>query len=219
MRCASRGFANPAGAKFCIECGGAVTHACRSCGCENLPHAKFCANCGTAIAVAEKPLPAKSRKRQGTTGARQAQRPVASPTTAKSRPAAREAERRQLTVTFCDLVGSTTLSTARDLAHPFTLGFALSCLCWVYHSRPLNPDSQGGAETCFLQAIEVACRQQAKSWELCASMSLARLWQQQGKQKEAHDMLSEISGWFTEGFDTKDLQEAKALLDAWAEER
>ena len=48
--------------------------------------------------------------------------------------------------------------------------------------------------------------------ELRAAMSLARLWQQQGKQKEAHQMLSEIYGWFTEGFDTKDLQEAKALL-------
>jgi predicted ATPase len=84
----------------------------------------------------------------------------------------------------------------------------------VLSCRPLTPDSQGGAETCFLQAIEVASRQQAKSWELRASTSLARLWQRQGKQKEAHDMLSEIYGWFTEGFDTKDLQEAKALLAA-----
>jgi len=69
------------------------------------------------------------------------------------------------------------------------------------------------AEACFWKAIEVARRQSAKSLELRASTSLARLWQQQGKKKEAHQMLAEIYGWFTEGFDTKDLQEAKALLD------
>ena len=56
-------------------------------------------------------------------------------------------------------------------------------------------------------------RQQAKSWELRAAMSLARLWQQQGKQAKARALLAPIYGWFTEGFDTADLQEAKALLD------
>ena len=70
------------------------------------------------------------------------------------------------------------------------------------------------AEACFLKAIEIARKQQAKSLELRAATSLARLWQQQGKQKEAHQLLSEIYSWFTEGFDTKDLQEAKALLDS-----
>jgi predicted ATPase len=68
-------------------------------------------------------------------------------------------------------------------------------------------------EQCFLKALAVARHQQAKSLELRAVMSLARLWQQQGKQKEAHAMLAEIYNWFTEGFDTKDLQDAKALLD------
>ena len=68
------------------------------------------------------------------------------------------------------------------------------------------------AEECFLKAIEVARKQQAKSLELRAVMSLSRLWQQQGKTAEAHQMLAEVYGWFTEGFDTKDLQEAKALL-------
>jgi predicted ATPase/class 3 adenylate cyclase len=77
--------------------------------------------------------------------------------------------------------------------------------------RPLVPDSQ--AEACFWKAIEIARRQQAKSWELRAVVSLSRLWQQQGKKKEAHEMLVEIYDWFTEGFDTKDLQEAKALLE------
>src|SRR5262249_23160012 len=70
------------------------------------------------------------------------------------------------------------------------------------------------AEGHFLKAIETARRQQAKSLELRAAMSLSRLWQQQGKKAEAHQMLAEIYGWFTEGFDTKDLQEAKALLDS-----
>ncbi len=68
-------------------------------------------------------------------------------------------------------------------------------------------------ERYFLKAIEIACEQRAKSWELRAAMSLARLWQRQGKRREAHQMLSEVYGWFTEGFDTKDLQEAKILLE------
>jgi len=69
------------------------------------------------------------------------------------------------------------------------------------------------AEVSFLKAVEIARQQQAKSLGLRAVISLSRLWQQQGKQKEAHQMLSAIYAWFTEGFDTKDLQEAKALLE------
>ena len=65
---------------------------------------------------------------------------------------------------------------------------------------------------CFRQALEIARRQGAKSWELRAAMSLSRLWQQQGKRAEAYELLAPIYGWFTEGFDTADLQEAKALL-------
>jgi predicted ATPase len=72
------------------------------------------------------------------------------------------------------------------------------------------------AETCFQRALDIARRQEAKSLELRAAMSLARLWQQQGKRAEAHELLAPIYGWFTEGFDTADLQEAKALLDALA---
>jgi len=67
-------------------------------------------------------------------------------------------------------------------------------------------------ETCFRQALDVARHQQAKSWELRAAMSLSRLWQQQGKRAKARELLAPIYGWFTEGFDTADLQEAKALL-------
>jgi len=77
-------------------------------------------------------------------------------------------------------------------------------------------DTEKEAEECFHKAIEIARKQQAKSLELRAVMSLARLWQQQGKKEEAWQMLAEIYGWFTEGFDTKDLQEAKALLEELA---
>jgi predicted ATPase len=72
------------------------------------------------------------------------------------------------------------------------------------------------AETCFQQALAIARRQQAKSWELRAAMSLTRLWHQQGKRAAARQLLAEIYGWFTEGFDTPDLHAARALLDALA---
>src|SRR5215471_118447 len=74
----------------------------------------------------------------------------------------------------------------------------------------------GQAEACFQQALAVARRQEAKSWELRAAMSLSRLWQQQGKRAEAYELLAPIYGWFAEGFDTADLHEAQALLDALA---
>ena len=76
----------------------------------------------------------------------------------------------------------------------------------------LGSSVQKEAEECFWQAIEIARRQSAKSLELRAVMSLSRLWQQPSKKAEAHKMLAAIYNWFTEGFDTKDLQEAKALL-------
>jgi predicted ATPase len=81
--------------------------------------------------------------------------------------------------------------------------------------QPLPPHSQAEveAEASFQQAIAIARRQRAKSLELRAAMSLSRLWQQQGKCQEAHDLLAPIYGWFTEGFDTADLQEAKTLLE------
>jgi DNA-binding winged helix-turn-helix (wHTH) protein/predicted ATPase len=74
------------------------------------------------------------------------------------------------------------------------------------------PTPQVEAETCFRKAIAISREQHARSLELRAVMSLARLWQRQGKKTQAHEMLAEIYHWFTEGFDTKDLQEAKALL-------
>ncbi len=68
----------------------------------------------------------------------------------------------------------------------------------------------------FERAVEVARQQQAKSWELRAAMSLARLWRDQGKVQQARELLAPVYGWFTEGFDTRDLKEAKALLEELA---
>ena len=75
-----------------------------------------------------------------------------------------------------------------------------------------EPDA-AKAEAYFERALAVARQQQAKSWELRAAMSMARLWRDQGKRDEARDLLAPVYGWFTEGFDTLDLKEAKALLD------
>ena len=72
------------------------------------------------------------------------------------------------------------------------------------------------AESYFERSLAVARQQQAKSWELRASMSLARLWRDQGKVQQASELLAPVYGWFTEGFDTRDLKEAKALLEELA---
>jgi predicted ATPase len=77
--------------------------------------------------------------------------------------------------------------------------------------QPGTPQAE--AETWLQRALDVARRQEAKALELRAAMSLGRLWQQQGKRDEARELLAPIYGWFTEGFDTADLQEAKALLN------
>ena len=86
----------------------------------------------------------------------------------------------------------------------------------------LQAEGSGGSRTAaaedagtyFHQALTITRRQQAKSLELRAAMSLSRLWQRQGKRAEARELLAEVYGWFTEGFDTADLQEAKVLLEA-----
>jgi predicted ATPase len=79
--------------------------------------------------------------------------------------------------------------------------------------------SQAEAEAWLQRALDVARHQQAKSWELRAAMSLSRLWQQQGKAAEAHALLAPVYGWFSEGFDTADLKDAKALLEVLGEAR
>ena len=78
-----------------------------------------------------------------------------------------------------------------------------------------KPDA-AKAQAYFERALAVARQQQAKSWELRAAMSLARLWRDQGKPQQARELLAPLYGWFTEGFDTRDLKEAKALLGTLA---
>jgi predicted ATPase len=80
----------------------------------------------------------------------------------------------------------------------------------------LSMHDQAAAEDSFHEALAVAQRQNAKFWELRAATSMARLWRDQGKREEARGLLAPVYGWFTEGFDTRDLKEAKALLDELA---
>ena len=82
--------------------------------------------------------------------------------------------------------------------------------------RLLAGEPEAGAEACFVEALAVARRQEARSFELRAAIGLARLWRGRGKRAKALDLLAPIYCWFTEGFDTADLMEAKALLDALA---
>ncbi len=77
-----------------------------------------------------------------------------------------------------------------------------------------TPDDPGSAEGCFKQAIEIAQLQNAKSLELRAAVSLARLWQGQRKEGEARDIIVPVFEWFTEGFETADLSDAKSLMDS-----
>jgi predicted ATPase len=80
----------------------------------------------------------------------------------------------------------------------------------------LSTNEHGHAENSFRQALALAQRQSAKFWELRAATSLARLWRDQGKRDEARELLAPVYGWFTEGFDTRDLKEARALLEELA---
>jgi class 3 adenylate cyclase/predicted ATPase len=114
MRCASCGAQNPIGTKFCGECGTPVATRCLQCGFENLPLTKFCRECGTALGAEGKLTPAQSRKRKGAKTPKRATRSSRQPASAPSRPESPEAERRQLTVMFCDLVGSTPLAEKLD---------------------------------------------------------------------------------------------------------
>jgi predicted ATPase len=77
----------------------------------------------------------------------------------------------------------------------------------------LREPDEPKAQAYFERALAVGREQQAKSWELRAAMSLARLWRDQGKARQARELSAPVYGWFTEGFDTRDLKEAKALLE------
>ena len=124
------------------------------------------------------------------------------------------------------------LTLAHEISHPYGLALALAQAATLHQCRRETQLTQEHAEAvitfsiekgfpywaawgtlaCFQQALDIARRQQAKSLELRAAMSLARLWQGQGKRDAAHSLLGAVYQWFTEGFDTVDLQEARALL-------
>jgi predicted ATPase len=117
------------------------------------------------------------------------------------------------------------ISIALDtLAEAMAVARDLRVSCWEPEFNRLkgqlllqqSPDNATEAESCFQQAISIAQNQSAKSWELRAATSLARLWQSQGKRDEARELLEPVYDWFTEGFDTADLKDAKALLDELA---
>ena len=101
-----------------------------------------------------------------------------------------------------------------------TIGITGECWCEAEVNRTVGEialvspkPNVAQAEAYFERALAVARQQQAKSWELRAAMSMARLWRDQGKPQQARELLAPVYGWFTEGFDTRDLKEAKALLE------
>ena len=108
-----------------------------------------------------------------------------------------------------------------SLAEAFAIVDKTEERCWLAELNRIkgelllvvSPDNRAEAESCFSQALDIARRQQAKSWELRAAISLARCWRDQGKRVQARGLLAPIYSWFTEGFDTADVKEAKALLD------
>jgi predicted ATPase len=112
--------------------------------------------------------------------------------------------------------GLATLAEALALVEETDERYGESDLHRVQAYLLLLQGDQTAAEISLHKAIEVARHQQAKSWELRAATSLARLWQQQDKQDEARQMLAGIYGWFSEGFDTPDLRQAQSLLEELA---
>jgi predicted ATPase len=109
--------------------------------------------------------------------------------------------------------GLATLAQALDLTEETDERYYETELHRMRGELLLMQGAEAEAEASFRMAIEVARRQQAKSWELRATVSLCRLWQQQGRMDEARRTLAEIYGWFTEGFDTPDLRAARELLE------
>jgi predicted ATPase len=106
-----------------------------------------------------------------------------------------------------------TLTLATEQGLPYWMAGGAILRGWALAAQGQAEEGIPQAEACFQQAMEIARRQSAKALELRAAMSLSRLWQRRGKRREAQHLLAKVYGWFTEGFDTADLQEAKALLE------
>ena len=115
------------------------------------------------------------------------------------------------------MLGAALAKRRRRWKQPRKDGARPRSIAWPGKSRSMSPERDAAkAEAYFERALAVARQQQAKSWELRAAMSLARLWRDQGKVQQARELLAPVYGWFTEGFDTRDLKEAKALLEELA---
>ena len=195
MQCSNCKSQNPQGKKFCLQCGAALSARCNTCGSENPPDSRFCGDCGAALDAG----PAQSS---------QAASAVPSVRITGEEPSAAppDGERKTVTALFADIKGSMELmedlnpEEARAIVDPVLLMI-----------KDLSKVAE--AERCLRTAIDVARRQAARLYELRATVSLSRLLKRQGKIDEARAMLSDIYNWFTEGFDTADLKDAKALLD------
>ena len=282
MRCASCERENPAGRRFCADCGAALAVCCAACGASNEPDEKFCGGCGAAMqvsgsgsqvsgpntqdpnspwhlawaewgaaalcvmlrdyeqaaALAAQALaraetlesPEVAALSRVTLGAARAQLGQASEGLALIRQGM--VQRREIGVR----VGLT--STLTGLAHAQTCAGAVDdALVTVEQALPANPEERAYrpenlrlrgerrrargetelAEADFREAIALAQQMGAKMRQLRATMSLARLLDVEGQREEARTMLAAIYGWFTEGFDTLDLKEAKALLEELGE--
>ena len=204
MQCPACQHENKAAARFCEGCGARLARPCPSCGEEAGPQARFCPACGATFTD-----PAVTARGHQPQGAEDASVPAG--------------ERRQLTVFFCDLVGSTPLSQQldaeewRDLIAQYQQAASGAVVRFGGHLRAeilldMDGNAVAEAEALFGQSLEIARRQEAKTFELRAATSLARLWQRQGKRDASRALLAPLYAWLTEGFDTRDLQAAKALL-------
>ena len=110
-------------------------------------------------------------------------------------------------------VGLAKISEAERLAEATQVKWVLAETLRLRGDLLVQTGDRTAAEASYREALALAQEQSAKLWELHAATSLARLWREQGRRSEARDLLAPVYGWFTEGFDTADLKEAKALLD------
>ena len=212
MNCSSCGASNEADAVFCEECGSSFGRECPSCGASCSPHAKFCRKCRTPLGGGSVPK-TKERDPRSYTPKHLAEKIL----TSRS---ALEGELKQVTVLFADVKGSMDLAEQVDPEewHKIMDRFFAILSDGVHRFEgTINQYTGDGVMALFGAPIAHEDHaQSAKSLELRAVMSLSRLLQKQGKEAEARQMLAQIYGCFTEGFDTADLKDAKTLLEELA---
>jgi len=202
MQCPRCQHENPPGMKFCGECAAPLAATCPSCGAANPADNKFCGQCAT-------PLRTGPTAQEGVAASQDNGHPaLAGPAlhagvggrALEKRPGRRGAHRRRRDAGLHGDERRTRLSQRI----PPRQGRA---------TTPGSPSDHAEAETCFRQAVDVARHQAAHGWELRAATSLGRLLGRQGKRDEARQTLADVYDRFTEGLDTADLREAKAMLE------